>query len=99
MATEKECEEALELYEKVLSKRRNVIGLGIVPLEEGEGEEDLAVAVYVEKKVPESKLAPGDRIPRTLEVRKKRRKRKVPTRVIEQGPVSLEQRPSGREGY
>ena len=40
------------LHEQLLSDRKNVIGLGIAPANDESGGKDLAVAVYVTKKVP-----------------------------------------------
>jgi hypothetical protein len=93
-ATAKQCNQALDQYEQELGRRKNVVGLGIVPAEEdGEssGRQKMAVAVYVKKKLPEDRLAAKDVIPPTLEVRSGKRVVRVPTRVIEQGKVRLEE--------
>ncbi len=92
MATQAQCEKALDLYERDLSRRKNVVGLGIVPAkeEEGPGRRDLAVAVYVRKKIPRQRLAAKDLVPEKLEVRGRKKVVKVATRVIEQGQVRLE---------
>ena len=57
---------------------------------DGAPSSDLAVAVYVVKKLPLEELAPNEVIPSLLEVRQGKRVAKVRTRVIEQGEVSLE---------
>jgi hypothetical protein len=93
MATEAQCKRALDLFEEDLSARKNVVGLGIVPAtdEAGKGgKPQMAVAVYVTKKVPENKLAAKDLVPKTLQVRTARGEVTVPTRVIEEGEFKLE---------
>ena len=94
MATEAQCVLALDEHEEALSRRKNVVGLGVVPLDEGKGDKGgMAVAVYVVKKLPASGLAEKDVVPETLTVRKGKRVVEVPTRVIEQGKVVLEKLP------
>ena len=95
MATLEQCELALDLYENRLGQLRNVVGLGIVPASELGDDENLAVAVYVSRKVPASELRPEDLVPSRLEIAETGIAGpgdlgKVPTRVIEQGEVSLE---------
>jgi hypothetical protein len=93
MATLAQAKRALDLFEADLSRRKNVVGLGIVPAEENEtasGPRGLAVAIYVKKKLPENRLAAKDRVPETLIVAGRRGPVEVPTRVIEQGEVKLE---------
>jgi hypothetical protein len=85
-----QAQKALELHEQSLSNRKNVVGLGIVPADEESGGKDLAVAVYVTKKEPLSKLKKDQVVPETLAVPGKNGTVKVPTRVIEQGKVELE---------
>ena len=91
MSSEEQCVQALELHEGKLSALTNVQGLGIVA-EDGETavSDKLAVAVYVEKKVPVEKLAPEHRIPATLEIPDGDGFHQVSVRVIEQGPVWAE---------
>ncbi len=50
----------------------------------------MAVAVYVKKKVAESKLAARDLVPKSVTIRGRGRDIQVPVRVIEQGEVQLE---------
>jgi hypothetical protein len=91
MATQAQCERALELFEDELSRRKNVVGLGIVPVEDGAaGGRGMAVAVYVKKKVPANNLSEKDRVPETLRVPGREGPAHVPTRIIEQGEVHLE---------
>jgi hypothetical protein len=79
------------MFETELSNRPHVVGLGIVPLEEKSGgQEQMAVAVYVDKKVPLTKLKAEHVVPQMLEVPGKKGTIRVPTRVIEQGQVELE---------
>jgi hypothetical protein len=88
MATEAQCVLALDEHEETLTRRKNVVGLGVVPLDETEGVKGgMAVAVYVE-----NSAAKGD-VPETLAVHKGKRVLQVPTRVIEQGKVVLERLP------
>ena len=91
MSSEEQCTRALELHDGKLSALANVQGLGIVA-EEGETVDggNLAVAVYVEKKVPVEELAPEHRIPATLEIPDDDGFHQVSVRVIEQGPVWAE---------
>jgi hypothetical protein len=86
MATRSLCRQALDKHEERLSALPHVVGLGIDERGPGRG----AVAVYVEKKLPESELGPHERIPSRLYVTSGGARRAVPVRVIEQGPVSLE---------
>ncbi len=94
MATEAQCKQALDQYEEQLGTRKNVVGLGIVPLEEENklaGRRGLAVGVYVKKKVALDRLAAKDRLPEELEVKQRSGVVKVPIKVIEQGEVQLQQ--------
>lgn len=91
MATQNLCEKALDLYEQDLTRRKNVVGLGIVSAKEDDPKNrDCAVAVYVRKKLPRDKLAAKDLVPEVLEVPGRNKTVKVATRVIEQGEVRLE---------
>jgi hypothetical protein len=89
MASRSQAQKALQLHEQSLSGCKNVVGLGIVPADEAGGK-DLAVAVYVRKKQPLSKLKKNQVVPETLAVPGKGKTVQVPTRVIEQGKVELE---------
>ena len=90
MATQKQAEKALEQFEEQLSGRKHVVGLGVVPLDEAGDKRDLAVGVYVKKKIPLSKLSSKDRVPESLSIDSRGSKIAVPVRVIEQGVVKLE---------
>ena len=90
MASRSQAQKALQLHEESLSGRKNVVGLGIVPADEASGSKDLAVAVYVTKKLPLSKLKKEQVVPESLAVPGKSGTVQVPTRVIEQGKVELE---------
>lgn len=91
MSSERECRRALDEHEEELAALPNVRGLGIVAAEGEPADSDrLAVAVYVDEKHPPESLPPEQRIPETLELRMGGRVRRVPVRVIEQGPVELE---------
>jgi hypothetical protein len=92
MATQVQCKRALELFETDLTQRKNVVGLGIVPSDEqpDSGRRDLAVAVYVKKKVPSKQLSKKDLVPDSLTIPGRKGPVQVPTRVIEQGEVRLE---------
>jgi hypothetical protein len=93
MATERQCVIALDEYEEELAARKNVVGLGVVPLAEDDGARGaakMAVAVYVKKKLPLDRLAEKDVVPATLKVRQGKRIVRVPTRIIEQGTVVKE---------
>jgi hypothetical protein len=88
MAKASHVDRALDLFADVLTRKKNVVGVGKVPAEEVTGE--WCLAVYVEKKVPEDELAAADLVPKTLEVPGRG---EVKTKVIEQGIVSLEDVP------
>ena len=91
MASEEHCVKALDQHEKKLSENPQIQGLGVVS---GEGEpfdsENCAVAVYVDKKVPQEELPDEHHLPDSLEIEYEGNRHRVPVRVIEQGPVTLE---------
>jgi hypothetical protein len=96
MATTPQIKRALDQFEDELCRRKNVVGLGIVPESmKSKGAGKMAVAVYVTKKVDPAKLSPRDLLPRSLKIRGRSGAIKVPIRVIEQGEVELE--PVGKE--
>lgn len=93
MATQAQVQRALDLFEGKLSGLKNVVGLGIVEAKDDTPKcqgKDLAVAVYVKKKLPEGKLPAKDRVPPVLTLPVRGKVVKIPTRVIEQGEFSLE---------
>ena len=91
MATQQICEAALDEHEEKLSTLPNVIGLGIVALDETDPESsELAVAVYVRKKISDDELEAFEVIPKIIRITQGDLLQEVPTRVIEQGDVSLE---------
>lgn len=92
MATEAQCKRAIDLFEDDLSRRENVVGLGIVQADEGlpPAHDGMPVGVYVVKKLPSSRLPARDLVPEKLRVPTWRGVVEVPTRVIEQGKVRLE---------
>lgn len=92
MATEAQCRRAVDLFEDQLSRRKNVVGLGIVPAnpESPFRRGPMAVAVYVAKKLPSNRLSREDVVPDTLRLPTRSGVVEVPTRVIEQGQVRLE---------
>jgi hypothetical protein len=93
MATQAQCERALDLFDEELSRLKNVVGLGIVSADdemEGPGRRGCAVAVYVRKKVPADRLAEKDRVPESLRLPGRKGSVLIPVHVIEQGEVRLE---------
>ena len=90
MVTEKQVAKALDLFEDVLSARPNVVGLGIVPAREEGGGQEMAIGVYVSKKLPKDRLSEDEIIPPEVEIKARGGKVRVRTRVIEQGEISLE---------
>ena len=91
MATERQVERALKQVEEDLGRYPNVVGLGILPVDESDPRSDaMAIAVYVSRKLPEGRLAKKDRIPKSVEIRAGGHALRIPTRVIEQGEVTLE---------
>ena len=93
MATRAECQQALAAYENDLARRRNVVGLGVVscsPAMRAGCPDELAVAVYVSRKVPADQLNQEDVLPCILRVRHRGQEVEVPVRVIEQGVISFD---------
>lgn len=72
----------------VFNKIANV--LAALPVDEEGDKRNLAVAVYVKKKLPLAKLAAEDRVPESLSIASGKNTISVPVRVIEQGAVTLE---------
>lgn len=88
MATRRHCRRALEIHDERLSSLKNVVGLGIVPAGR---KGSFAVAVYVTRKLPRDQLKSEDLVPRRVEIPGRgKRKHRIPTRVIGQGVVRLE---------
>jgi hypothetical protein len=93
MAPQAQCERALELFASELSRRKNVVGLGIFSENTGESgarRRGCAVAVYVKKKVPAARLPKTDLVPDCLTITGRHGPVRIRTRVIEQGEVRLE---------
>ena len=91
MASRNHVQRAIELYEDELARYPNVTGIGVVPVtDDPDGPADLAVAVYVTRKVPRDELKAGERIPPTLEIPSRDGAQDVPTRVIATGEFALE---------
>jgi hypothetical protein len=93
MATQIQCERAVELFESELSRCKNVVGLGVVAADEDKsrsGQRDCALAVYVKKKVPANRLLEKDLVPESLTISGRNGPIQIRTRVIEQGEVRLE---------
>ena len=83
----------LDKHERSLGQLKNVVGMGIIDLEDEEKiakKSESAIAVYVRKKIPKEKLIQDEVIPEHLEIKFRGKVTKVPTKVIEQGDVSLE---------
>jgi len=91
VSTRAQCLLALALHETALSQLPHVVGFGVV----GEGLRGLAVAVYVGTKVPRGDLEPAQRIPRQLLIPARGAREGVSVRVLEQGPIQLEEPPAG----
>ncbi len=89
MAEEKLCVQAIEEHHLKLEVLPHVVGLGVVARKEDDdpGSDDCAVGIYVEK-MPTRREA--RKIPKLLQIREGKRKRRVPVRLIEQGKVELE---------
>jgi hypothetical protein len=77
--TDASIEEVLRRHEQELLELPNVVAVGI-----GERGGKPAIAVFVTRKAPESELAPGERIPHTLDGQ--------PVDVAEIGVVETEER-------
>ena len=91
MASRSHVERAIEQYQEELGRYPNVTGIGVVPVsDDSEGPTDLAVAVYVTKKVPRDQLRAEERIPPSLEITSRDGSRSIPTRVIATGEFALE---------
>jgi hypothetical protein len=91
MASRNHVERAIELYQEELAGYPNVTGIGVVPVaDDSKGPADLAVAVYVTRKVPRDQLKAGERIPPSLEIPSRDGPENVPTRVVATGEFALE---------
>ena len=91
--TRRQVKRALDLYEERLGKYANVVGLGIVNMDEEQSKSrsgKLAVAIYVRTKIPDTELPTDERLPKHLEIRVRGGLLQVPTQVVEQGEVQLE---------
>jgi hypothetical protein len=95
MLSRGQCLRALEVHEEALAQLQNVVGLGVVMLDDAaEGKTaGNAVAVYVDHKVPESQIEPDQVIPEYLEVKGRGETLRIPIKVIEQGKVEFESAP------
>jgi len=93
MPSKQQCKRALDFYEETLGQYKNVVGMGLVHLDAeaqaSRGSKE-AIAVYVSQKLPEVELAPEEIIPRYLEIKGRGKMVRVPTKVIEQGEVTLD---------
>ena len=93
MPSKQQSKRALDIYEETLGQYKNVVGMGLVQLDAEDqasrGSKE-AVAVYVSQKLPEAELAPEEIIPRYLEIKGRGKTVRVPTKVIEQGEVTLD---------
>ena len=90
MATAAQARRALDFFEQELTTRRNVVGLGIVPADEASPGKEMAVAVYVKKKLSLEKLRGREIIPKELCLPGRGGAVSIPTRVIEEGEIALE---------
>ena len=91
MASRDHVRRAIEIYEEELARYPNVTGIGVVPVtDHTEGPADLAVAVYVTRKVPRDQLKVGERIPPLLEIPSRQGSQSVPTRIIATGEFTIE---------
>jgi hypothetical protein len=91
MASRDHVQRAIELYQEELARYPNVTGIGVVPAaDDTESPVDLAVAVYVTRKVPRDQLKVGERIPPSLEIPSRDGSQNVPTRIIATGEFALE---------
>ena len=80
--------QALDLFGDELARKKNVVGIGKVAAESGDG---WCLAVYVDRKVPPEELAAADLGPKTLELPTGGDTVAVKTKVIEQpGQPELE---------
>jgi hypothetical protein len=90
MATESEALAALEQFEAELKSRRNVVGLGVTSESDDLADLNVAVAVYVDRKIPKSELSAVDILPKSLKVTLGSATVEVPVKVVAQGQVRLE---------
>lgn len=89
MASKAHVLKAMEQFSSQLNQKQNVVGFGVVPMDGASGK-DLALAVYVTKKMPASELKQDDCLPATIPLKVMSRIVDIPIRVIEQGVVNLE---------
>jgi len=92
--SKRQVKRTLDMHEEELGQYENVVGMGIVSIDEANqespGGSEYAIAVYVRKKIPEDELLPEAIIPKYLELNVRDDVIEIPTKVIEQGEVSWE---------
>jgi hypothetical protein len=89
MATRREAERALTLYERRLSALPGVVGLGVQPSEEP-GRDRYEVVVYVTEPAQPQEAQPESAIPVSLPLPTAKGDLAVPTRVIASGEFQFE---------
>jgi hypothetical protein len=87
MTTEDQIKRLLPQVTDRLAGLPNVVGFGIQPLNDGDPQGQLAVAVYVRKKLPLAQLAPSDVVPKKIGTTLDGEHVEAPTRVIEVGDI------------
>ncbi|HSK24479.1 MAG TPA: hypothetical protein VK906_14935 [Egicoccus sp.] len=92
MATPQQARQAADQHANDLSAYPNVVGIGTQPVTEAsEGTDDgHAVAVYVDRKVPDDQLRPDERLPASVEVAAAGATARVPVVVVEVGSFDPE---------
>lgn len=93
MATQRQAQRAAEQNADDLSNFPNVVGIGVQALDVIAGppeERHHAVAVYVTRKLPSRELDLDDRLPEYVEIAGRRGPVRVPVKVVESGPFSLD---------
>lgn len=91
MPSRTQCKRALDLHEDRLSSLSNVVGLGVVDMAENDKNQDnFAVAIYVSR-LPGPDEVDSESWPGSLTILGSGdTKIEIPVKLIEQGPVELE---------
>ena len=83
MVTEHNVKKALDEHGEKITSLPNVVGIGMVEASDTQPEEGMAVAVYVNKKIPKTELDESALVPKELETICENKQVSVPTRVVE----------------
>lgn len=92
MATPQQARQAADQHADDLSAYPHVVGIGTRPVRDAPPDRDdgHAVAIYVDRKVPNDQLRPDERLPDSVEVAAAGTTTRVPVVVVEVGAFEPE---------